>query len=197
MKMHSKLVTIALVSVLIIVLIGTIVCYTGLVNDKNSQIESMNSQIASLNSQISNLKNQVANFYEQVTNLTTANLVTALGTNQVTWDGLANPSPHNHLYIQGSVTNVGKGTAYNAGLHVIAYDSKGNLEINMTVPLVNIASFGTDSNTIAYALKQYRGTTSLQLGSLLTTQTVDIQVQIFHEGNVTQWDVTPVWTNNP
>jgi hypothetical protein len=179
---------------------GTIFYYGAVVNDRDSKIDLMNSQIANLNNQILDLKSQVANLTNQVTNLTSAYLVTALGTTELQYNSghdITNPAPYNHLYIAGSVTNMGQGTAYNAGLHVDAHDANGGLVINMTVPLLNIASFGTDAKTVAYALQHYGGRDSLQLGSLLTTQAADVAIQIFHEGNATSWDVTPVWTNSP
>jgi len=120
-----------------------------------------------------------------------------LGVNEVPYDFLIDPPPFSHLFVEGSVTNVGEGTAYNAGLHVVAFDAKGKVEVNMTVPLATIASFGTNVETVDYALKHYEGTNSLKLGNLLTTQTANVRIQIFHEGNVTDWDVTPVWTNSP
>ncbi len=201
-KWTKKLVLSALIVAVLFVsaIAGTIIYYNGVVNDRNSKIELMNSQIANLNSQISDLKGQVANLNGRVTNLTSANLVTALGINEVQYDSghdIANPAPFNHLYIAGSVTNMGEGTAYNAGLHVAAYDANGGLVINMTVPLAYIASFGTDSASVAYALEHYGGRSSLQLGSLLTAQTADIDIQIFHEGNASKWDITPVWKNSP
>jgi outer membrane murein-binding lipoprotein Lpp len=201
--MNKKIIALSalIVAMLFVISIaGTIFYYNGVVSDKNSKIELMNSQIANLNSQISDLKSQVANLNGQITNLTSANLVTALGITEVQYNSghdMTNPAPFNHLYIAGSVTNMGEGTAYNAGLHVVAYDANGGLVINMTVPLAYIASFGTNAETVAYALEHYGGRSSLQLGSLLTTQTADIDIQIFHEGNASNWNITPVWTNSP
>lgn len=176
-------------------MLGTISYYDSLLNDKNSKIASMNSQIADLDDQVSNLQNQVANLDAKIANLTHAWLVTALGTNEVPFDFLQNPAPFSHLYTQGTVTNIGPGIAYDAGLHVVAYNVNGKVEVNMTVPLASMASFGTNTETVDYALKHYEGTDSLKLGDLLPTQTVNIQIQIFHERNVTSWDITPVWTN--
>jgi hypothetical protein len=200
--MNRKLIAIsALILAMLFVsaIAGTIFYYEGVIGDKNYEIESLESQLASLNSQISDLKSQVANFSEQITNLTSANLVTALGITEVQHDSghdIINPAPFNHLYIAGSVINMGKGTAYNAGLHVVAHDANERLVVNMTVPLAYIASFVTNSESIAWALQHYGGTSSLQLGSLLTTQTADIAIQIFHECNASSWNITPVWTNS-
>ena len=38
---------------------------------------------------------------------------------------------------------------------------------------------------------------SLQLGSLDVGQTANFEIAIYHEGNVTNWTITPVWTNTP
>lgn len=104
---------------------------------------------------------------------------------------------YNRLYISGNVTNTGIGIAYNAGLHVVAYDN-GVLEVNMTVPLANGATFGTDNATIASALSTYGSVSSLQLGNLGSGQTATIGIGIIHEGYVTNWAVTPVcWTYSP
>jgi hypothetical protein len=115
------------------------------------------------------------------------------------------PTPllYNHLLIMGSVTNTGVTTAYNAGLHVVAYQADGKVQINMTVPLDNWANettnentdfapvFGTDASTQIY------GNESLQLGNLYSGQNITIILGIFHHGTVTNWTITPVWTSNP
>jgi hypothetical protein len=36
---------------------------------------------------------------------------------------------------------------------------------------------------------------SLQLGMLGTKATAQIQLSIFHEGTVSNWTITPLWTN--
>ena len=94
----------------------------------------------------------------------------------------------------GNVTNEGEGTAYNAGLHVVAYD-KGALEVNITVPLVNGGIYGTDATTDAYVAPY--GDTITQFGSLGSGGTATIVVWIYHEGNATNWTITPVWINSP
>ena len=106
------------------------------------------------------------------------------------------PIPFNYLYITGSAKNTGKGTVYSAGLHVVAYNAAGVLEINLTVPLINGASYGTDAPTNAYVSSTY-GNSSLQLGNLFGEQNATIEIGIFHEGTVSNWKVTPLWTNSP
>jgi hypothetical protein len=149
-----------------------------------------NNQTAKLISQISSLKDQIAN-------LTTANLVTALGETEVLGNSTHNivVQPFNHLYISGQVNNTGKGTAYNAGLHVVAYDTQGSLKINITVPL-GFGVFGTNNTTEAEALR-VGGNSSLQLGLVYSRQSVGADLAIYHEGFVINWTLTPVWTNAP
>jgi hypothetical protein len=130
-----------------------------------------------------------------------ANLVTALNVNDTQeetvnlWGNETSNLPFNNLLISGSVTNTGKVTAFYAGLHVVAYTATGTLEVNITVPLVNGAGYGTDTTTDAFVSQA--GTTWLQFGSLDIGQTAKVNVSIYHEGTVTNWTVTPVWTNLP
>ena len=67
----------------------------------------------------------------------------------------------------------------------------GTLEINMTVPLGG-GMFGTDA-----AVEVGHYIDSLQLGPLYSGQTDTIAIAIYHEGTVSNWTVTPVWTNSP
>jgi hypothetical protein len=156
-------------------------------------ITSQDSKIAQLNAQVQSLKVQIAN-------LTTADLTTALQENEiVTSDYAATKSiPYNYFCVSGTVANTGGGKALYAGLHVDAYSAAGIIEINMTFPLSG-GTFGTDSRTDAYvASPQYSSTgsgPSLKLGNLAGGETVEVFIRIFHEGVVTNWTVTPVWTN--
>ena len=194
MKKKIIAVSVLIVATLFVCAIaGTIFYYNGVVNDKNSKIASLNNEIANLNSQISNLKGQLTNLTGQTTNLTSAYLVTALGVAEVPFnspDNMPTPLLYNHLYIEGSVTNTGETTAYNAGLHVDAYAANGTLLINMTVFLGD-GTFGTDPSTDIY------GVGGTQLGSLGSGQTATIDLSIFHEGTAINWNVTAVWTNSP
>jgi hypothetical protein len=175
----------------------------------NTEIANLTSQNLNLNNEIQNLKGQAANLESQLANLssqvailTTANIVTALGIREIpttyqidvgTTQYLS--APYNHLYIAGSVTNSGAGTAFNAGLHVVAIDANGVLQINMTVPFDNGgAQFGADANTRSYATQT---AAALLLTSLTGTVTALININIFHEGFVSNWTVSPVWTNFP
>ena len=152
-----------------------------------------NNKISNLNSQISKLNAVIASF-------PTAHLVASLGVAEILGNNSNNmgePTPisYNYLYITGSVNNTGKGTAYNAGLLVVAYNATGTLEVNMTVPWSG-GIFGTDNATNTFVLKNY-GSSSRTLGVLDGEQTAYVGVSILHEGIVTNWTVTPVWTNTP
>ena len=190
----DKKMVVALSALIVAVLFVSAIAVTIIYGDR--VIKDGNSKIATINGQIANLNSQILN-------LTSANLVTALGVTEVPYNSPNNyPTPllYNHLYISGSVTNTGEGNAYNAGLHVVAYEVNGKVEVNMTVPLdgpenvtgneITILApvFGTDAATQIY------GNDSLQLGNLYSGQTVPISLGIFHEGTVTNWTITPVWT---
>jgi hypothetical protein len=178
----SKVISATIIAILFVSAIsGTVFYYNGVVNDRDSKIALLNNQIAKLSNQISNLTSQI-------TNLTSANLMTALGIKEET------SVPNNHLWMTGWVFNKGLGTAYNAGLHVVAYDAKGTLEVNMTVPLVD--GMGEVFYTFDIIPRDSQINT-LQFGSLDAGQNATITLSIFHEGLVTNWTVTPVWTNSP
>jgi hypothetical protein len=182
---------------------GILFYYNGIIESKDSQIALLNDEIKNLNdeminlhSQIANLTGQLSNLRGQITNLTSANLVASLTIKEYPYDEVQPPSaPYNALVIAGSVINSGEGTAYNAGLHVAAFDN-ATVVINITVPLGD-GVFGTDSGSQAYVDKYFSGS-SPKLGLLYSGQTASITVlEIFHAGNATDWTVTPVWTNSP
>lgn len=85
-------------------------------------------------------------------------------------------------------------TAYNAGLKVIAYATSGHIAINMTVPFVNGYNYGTNNATISSVGYDIGPT---QLGNLTVGQYAIINLDIYHEGVLVNWTVTPVWTNSP
>jgi len=194
--MDKKIITI---SVLIAVLFVSAIA--GTMSYYNNKLAYQNNEIANLTSQISKLNGIIANY--PTVNLT-AHLAVheLLGNESKDYNGKPTPIPYNYLYITGSVTNSGKGTAYNVGLHVVAYDafSNGTLDINTTFPLGGI--FGSDAATDAFALKNY-GSYNLVLGVEDGEQTVIIgsdsypDLSILHEGTVSDWIITPVWTNEP
>ena len=218
MGIKSRVIPVFVVALLVVSAIaGTVFYYSGEVNAGNAKIELMKTNIANLiqesinlNNEITNQSNQIANLNSQIANLTgqisnlksqqanidspSADLVTSLGISEIPVNStynLGNSAPFNHLYISGTVTNSGDGTAYNAGLHVVAYTTTGTVEVNMTVPLSDGGSFGADVQTQVY------GTSSLQLGNLYPGQTTTVSLAIFHEATVSSWSLTPVSTNSP
>jgi hypothetical protein len=176
------------------------------ISELKNQSAALENQNYALQNQIIDLQSQVAAFQSKATNLTTANLVTALGVVEVPADSpknFPNPLLYNHLYVDGSVTNNGSGIAYNAGLRIEAYTTDGSTVVNLTVPLVSQVNwtgtevtmfgpvFGTNAKTQIY------GNDSLTLGSLGPSQTASISFAIFHEGVAAKWTITPVWTDSP
>jgi hypothetical protein len=96
-------------------------------------------------------------------------------------------------------------------LHVVAYTATGTLEINMTVPLgaggygygVNNSThalgttFTPDSPDISLLSPDLPATPITTLGSNPGVNGAFIYIAIYHEGTVTNWTITPVWTNSP
>lgn len=208
MQMGKKVISASILIAIAFVaaIFGTIVYCNSVINAGASKIALLNSQTGSLNRRVSDLKSQAANVSSQITDMFSPNIITALGITEVPYNSPHNyPTPllYNHLLIMGTVTNTGVMTAYNAGLHVVAYQADGKVQINMTVPLDNWANetsnentdfapvFGTDPSTQIY------GNESLRLGNLYSGQNVTVILGIFHHGTVTNWTVTPVWTSTP
>lgn len=194
MANKSKVISAIVIAILFVsVISGTVFYYNG--------------RIANLNSEILKLKGEIANF--PTPNLTaTLGIAEILGNESSYMGGLApTPIQYNYLYITGYVNNTGEGTAYNAGLHVVACDATGQLQINMTVPFGGI--FGTDNSTDAFVLQNYgsynpvlqvyTSNYSSKLGIIDGEQTAYINdaISILHEGKVANWTITPVWTNTP
>jgi len=188
------------------VIAGVAVYYNGALNSKNSKINSQNNEIANengeianLTSQVTNLKSQLANVTAQLSNLNSklANLPSAnLVGHLLIFDNPKNLTGTTAmLTISGSVTNIGEVTAYNAGLHVVAYDVYGTLQINATVPLAYEETFSNPfgTSTTGGGIGGSYEVTILQSGD-----SAQILLNIYHGGNtVTIWTVTPVWTNTP
>lgn len=212
--MDKKIVIAVTVLTVAVLFIST---FAGIVLYYNTALSDKDSKITSLNNEITNLTSQISNLTSEVKNLTSANLVAVLNVTeepnnsdlvQMFPNMPVTSIPYNSLWINGSIINTGHVMAYNAGLNVTAYTSDGTLEINMTVPFVINAVYGTDKATDDLILNNPRLTVgndngnlhfgqigSLQLGSLAIEQTHSIFLSIYHEGIVTNWTVTPVWTN--
>jgi hypothetical protein len=204
-KIDPRILTVSLVFAIIFA--GVLSSYFYVIIFQDYKIDSLTAQEQNLKSEIENLTTQIPSLQDQTTNFTAAylasgfeaNLTTALqGKEIVTSDYAATQSiPYNYFYISGTVTNIGNGTAFEAGLHVIAYDTYNRTkDIDMTLPLGG--TFGTDNETNAYITNSYGGfRSSLQLGNLGSGETKTTNIQIFHEGTVSNWTITPIWTNNP
>ncbi len=183
------------------VIAGTIVYYNGVVKDRDAKISSLNSQIVDLNNELTNLSGKIGVFGQA--NLTSPNLVTALGVTEIASSSSATMQgtiEYNRLWISGSVNNTGEGTAFNAGLHVVAYAANGTAEVDLTVPLNNndVVTYATDAATAAWAYgANGDNNPSYFLPSLGGGGTAIVGINIFHEGTVINWTVTPVWTNTP
>jgi len=141
------------------------------------------STIQYYNIQLSEKDSEIASMEAQLDSLQKPDLVTALGVSE-RLSNLAydenDPQTYNHLLIEGTVINMGLGTAYNAGLHVYAVSITGEVVINMTVPIA-AGSYGLGGN---------QGPTELyDLGS---KESGSAQIAIYHKGVVATWNITPV-----
>ena len=197
--MHKGLPSIAAIAVAVLcvaALAGTLAYYNGTLNDRNQKIALLSRQIAINNDQISNLTSQVSKLQSEIANSTSANLVATLGVNDVGNTSSISRS-YNRLFIEGSVTNNGQGEALNAGLHVSAYAADGTLEINMTVPLT-YGEFGTSGAIYSYicTFDPYC-TSSQKFENLSSGRSANVNLDIYHEGTVSNWTITPTWTNAP
>jgi hypothetical protein len=184
-KMRTILTALIVAILFVSSIVGTVIYYNTALNNKNSKITLLQSQISNQKKEIANLTSQIA----VQPDLSKPHVITELGVTELETDW----GPSWRLFIQGSAYNMGNSTAYNAGLKVEAYSGTGVLEINMTVPFVNGYNYGTDSS-ITSKLTQLG---PAQLGNLTNGQAVIIDLDIYHEGVVTNWNVTPVWTNSP
>ena len=160
-----------------ILLSTAIIYFNNMLNEKSVEINK-------LTNEISDLKNQIKN-------LTSANIVTLLEIKdrEPFNSTLFHPGllfQYRSLIISGSANNTGPSTAYNSGLKVVAYDDKGNVSINMTIPLGN-GNYGPDSLT---------NTTYLR-NNFYSGESMGISVFIYHSDTLSNWTVTPVWTNTP
>ncbi|MGO8805743.1 MAG: hypothetical protein ACLQO7_03935 [Candidatus Bathyarchaeia archaeon] len=189
-SVHLSAVLVTVVALLATVLAGTVTYHNSVLENKNSKIASLNTKISNLASQVTNLTAKTS----QIRNLTSANLVTAIGVAEVVNTSRVSRA-YNRLYIEGSVTNNGSGFAFNVGLRVLACAADGTLEINMTVPLT-YGEFGTNAAIYSYiySFDPYC-TSSPQFGNLSSGQSAEVNLDIYHDGTVTNWTITPVWTN--
>ena len=152
------------------------------------------SKISLQKNEAANSNSQDSNFKAALENLMSPKFETSLGAAEIPGNFTYNsPTPqlYNHLYISGSVVNVGEDSAFNAGLNVEAFFNDGSSAFNMTVPVGEGLPqiFGTDNATRIY------GDTPLQFGSMFSGESVAVKIAIYHEGVVSDWVITPVWRN--
>jgi outer membrane murein-binding lipoprotein Lpp len=172
-----------IVAALVVVLVG-MACliysvYIPQIDQLNSQVVDKNQQIDSLNATVSSLNSQVQDLQETLSHYT-AQLSTALGVKEL----VDNNTNGHYLYIRGDVTNNGVTTAYNAGLHVVGYGANHEVLVDMTSSI--------DGGTFPSGF-----TSATYRSQLYPTQSLSTILSIYHSGNVTSWDITPVWTNSP
>ena len=136
--------------------------------------------------QLGERDSEIASLEEEISGLKKPDLVTALGISErlsnFTYEE-NDPRTYNHLLISGTVTNMGLGTAVNAGLHVEAVSITGELVINMTVPIV-AGSYGLGGNL-----------GPLGLYDLASKDVGTAQLAIYHKGVLATWNVVPVCDN--
>jgi len=202
-KLDPRIFVISLVFAIIFA--GVLASFAYLIVIQENKIASLSSQEQNLNSEIDNLTNQILSGNNATTNLTAAYLSSGLKANPTSFVqgkeiitanyGATKSIPYNYFYISGTITNTGNGTAFETGLHVTAYDVDNKTkDIDMTLPFDG--RFGTDDTTNSYVVTQ-GGIGSVQLESLGSGQTKTVNIQIFHEGTISSWTITPVWTNSP
>ena len=200
--------SISLTKTLAILLVITIVAFSGAlvylygqVSFRDTQLVAVHDELdqqyvngAKLGEEVNDLNNQIASLNSQIIslqNLKQPNLVTALGCREIPSNSTYNqndPQTFDHLYITGAVTNQGLSTAYNAGLNVVAYNVAGKLLVNITVPV----SYGIYGN----------GQSSLTpLSTIGPLEIVSLEgpagISIVHEGLASTWKIIPVYTSTP
>jgi hypothetical protein len=129
-KVVNRNVAIALGSINIIFLIGlvgAIVNYTSIINNKDSQINS-------LNVQIKNLQSKVVDLESQINTLMAPKLVFV----NMKYDDIRPWFGAPYLHVYGEVCNVGTKTAYNSKIHVVAYQ-RGVVAIDTYIVLGTIS----------------------------------------------------------
>lgn len=192
----------ALVSVVIVVLFlatisGTILYYQNVLDDRDSTISALESQVSNQTDEIADYQSQVSGLENQLASLTSINIVTALGIKEIgnLSGSVAAPNSYYRLFVSGLVTNEGNGTAFNAGLHVVAYDKDAILQINMTVPLIagsTLANF-----TTVVKIDGSYGNPPLHFANLAGGETTRVEFNIYHKGQLANWTVTPIYSRYP
>ena len=139
------------------------------ISNFNAQILDLQTQIENMQKENDNLKSQISHLQNQPSpEIRVANLVTALGAT-FTWSYSATASYGmlHYLYVQGTVTNTGNGTAYNCDLKVIMTTSTG------------------ESFTEYY-----------RFNALAPGEVENVDTHFYHD-NLQSWTITPECTNTP
>jgi hypothetical protein len=196
-KMRKAIVTVTIVVLFVVSISGTVLYYQGLLNDKESMISVLEEQVANQSAEISDYQSQVSGLENQLASLTSINIVTALGVKEIgnLSGSHAAPNSYYRLFVSGLVTNDGNGTAFNAGLHVVAYDKDAILQINMTVPLIagsTLANF-----TTVVKIDGSYGNPPLHFTNLAGGETTRVEFNIYHQGQLANWTVTPIYSRYP
>lgn len=134
------------------------------ISNLNSQIAQKNSEISSLESQINSLNSQVASLESQIEDLEAAKVIKVglVGTDERPF--LQTP----YLHVEGFICNVGKDTAYNVRIHVVAYQGG------------------------VVAIDTYINKASLS-GEYWSAVNENIYYE-FASPELTSWTITPEWT---
>ena len=131
-----------------------------------------------------------------IKNLSTANLVAALNTKEYPATTQYGVSFKNSLFIVGLVNNIGEGVAYNAGLRVVGYTANSILEMNMTIA-VQGGTYTYDSEDYTAPAKLPTVNSGYSFDSYSNSNSVSIGMTIYSQDFVSNYTVTPVWTNTP
>ena len=144
--------------------------------------------------QESYLEKQIEDLNRLATNLTTTTLQANLKIEAKPDYLMFGIHFNSSMLITGSVTNVGNAKAYNAGLHIVAY-SYGTLEANMTIPLSYFGKY----NSLTYNSPARLSTLNSGYGydKFSSSNSQEIWVTIDTPALISNWTVTPVWTNYP
>jgi hypothetical protein len=174
-----KLVAILAVAILLITLLGTILYYNNLVNDKNSKISALESQGT-----------------PNPSNTLTANVITGLGISDVPPDPTSKDSTarqYSHLWITGWVYNNGLAMAKNVGLVILAYDQSNKVLLNQTMPVMDSAIVYSTS-IIHNSLKP-----PILHTTILSQQNMTVIMGIYHEGvfpSSTRYEAIPIYDSS-
>lgn len=150
-------------------------------------------EIANLNSQVENLNGHLHDPY----------IVTSLGSavlNNFTYSSNGVNVTSIALNLAGTITNTGRGEAYNVGLYVDATDASGATVINVTIPVnYNSTLENSTSKSFSYIPTVILSGENLNLSNstLGITQEYYCDYAIPCNAAPVNWTITPVCTNFP